>query len=91
MSDRLESALAELAGALRDEVREEFVVRAGGLPELLSIQEAAHRLGIGRTRRYAEMRAGRVRSVKVGRRRLVPMAALAALIAEAPTSPAVTP
>jgi excisionase family DNA binding protein len=51
-----------------------------GRPEsgdrLLSIDEAADRLGIGRTALYGEITAGRCRSIKVGRRRLVPASAV---------------
>lgn len=50
-------------------------------PELLvAVPEAARRLGIGRTTCYAEIAAGRLPSVKVGRRRLVPVAALDAYV-----------
>lgn len=48
---------------------------------LLSLGEAAALLGIGRTRLYAELDAGRLRSLKVGRRRLVPSSAIAAYAA----------
>lgn len=39
---------------------------------LLRPEEFAGVCNIGRTKVYAELRAGRVRSVKVGRRRLIP-------------------
>jgi excisionase family DNA binding protein len=53
-------------------------VEARGAPDrLLSVAEAAKTLGIGRTRLYAELQAGRVRSVRSGRRRLVPSSTLA--------------
>jgi excisionase family DNA binding protein len=45
-------------------------------PMLLSILEAAQKLGIGRTTFYAEVMSGRIRSLKVGSRRLVPASAL---------------
>jgi excisionase family DNA binding protein len=77
MSNRLEAAIAELVEALRAE--------AASVPaapdRLLSVDEAAAMLGIGRSRLYAELQAGRCRSVKVGRRRLVPAAAIAEFIA----------
>ncbi|MBA3852233.1 MAG: excisionase family DNA-binding protein [Chloroflexi bacterium] len=44
---------------------------------LLSVDEAAKLLGIGRSALYGELAAGRLRSVKVGRRRLVPSGAIA--------------
>jgi excisionase family DNA binding protein len=73
-TDRLDRALLELAAALREELAE----AASGTPErLLDIPSAAAALGIGRTRLYAELDSGQLRSVKVGRRRLVPSSAIA--------------
>ncbi len=80
MSARLETALDELVAAIRDELRAEVAAAAGApaVPDrLLSIASAADVLGIGRTSLYAELQAGRLRSVKVGRRRLVPSSAVA--------------
>ena len=49
-----------------------------GAPDrLLGVTDAAELLGIGRTRVYAELQAGRLRSVRSGRRRLIPTSALA--------------
>ena len=48
---------------------------------LLSIDEAASALGIGRSRLYDEIGAQRIASIKVGRRRLVPAGAIADFIA----------
>ena len=75
MSDRLALALAELAAAIRAEVAAE--TRPADVERLLSVDEAAGALGIGRTRLYGELEAGRLRSIHVGRRRLVPSSALA--------------
>lgn len=76
MTDRLETAIRELAAALLAELEAET---AGQEPDrLLSVSDAADALGIGRTLAYAEMQRGRLRSVKVGRRRLVPSSALGA-------------
>jgi len=70
---RLEAALAELAAAIREELRAELEVDRGPAPErLLGVPEAAEQLGIGRSRLYAELAAGRVRHVKAGRRTLIP-------------------
>ena len=44
---------------------------------LYSVEEAAALLGLGRTLTYELMRAGELRSVVVGRRRLISAAALA--------------
>ncbi len=43
---------------------------------LLSIDAAARRLSVGRSRLYQELASGRLRSLKVGRRRLVPESAI---------------
>ncbi len=75
MSDRLALALEELAAAIRAEVRAE--VRPPDVERLLSIPETAEALGIGRTLIYRELEAGRLRSIHVGRRRLVPASAVA--------------
>jgi excisionase family DNA binding protein len=40
--------------------------------ELLSVEESTKRLGLGRTRLYQEIGSGRLASVRVGRRRLIP-------------------
>ena len=81
---RLDAALAELAAAIREEVRADLAERSSGPPELLAISEAARRLSISRTALYGELQAGRLRSVKVGRRRLIPADALAELASGAP-------
>jgi excisionase family DNA binding protein len=81
MSDRLALALAELVDALRAELAD-AQPDPGGPDRLLSVAEAADMLGIGRSRLYDEITAARVRSVKVGRRRLVPSGAIAEYIAE---------
>jgi excisionase family DNA binding protein len=84
MTDRLEAAIRELAEALLEAARTE--ADAGPRPpdRLLSVDEAAATLGLGRSRIYAEIAAGgRLRTVKVGRRRLVPAAAVAEFIARA--------
>ena len=83
MSSRLDAAFAELVEALREELRTEAAVDPRTPDRLLSIPEAATMLGIGRTATYAEIEAGRLRSVKVGRRRLVPASAVTDRIAAA--------
>jgi excisionase family DNA binding protein len=76
MGDRLRTAVVELVAALRDEIATERrpIEREPDL--LLSIEQAARALGIGRTALYSEIGAGRIRSIKVGRRRLVPSSAI---------------
>jgi excisionase family DNA binding protein len=76
MNDRLATAVTELAAALRDEIATERRPSERESDRLLSIEQAAQALGIGRTALYSEIGAGRIRSVKVGRRRLVPSSAI---------------
>ncbi|MBI4345925.1 MAG: excisionase family DNA-binding protein [Elusimicrobia bacterium] len=45
-------------------------------PLLISVEEAGKRLGVGRTFAYELVASGELPSVKLGRRRLVPVAAL---------------
>lgn len=47
---------------------------------LLSIKEAAERLNVGRDFLYEEARSGRIRTIQVGRKRLVPEEELTAWI-----------
>jgi excisionase family DNA binding protein len=79
MSDRLAAAVLELVAALRAEVAAEPVASAPD--RLLSVDEAAAALAVGRSILYSEIGAGRLRTVKVGRRRLVPASAIADYIA----------
>jgi excisionase family DNA binding protein len=76
VSDRLRAAVMELVEALRDEIGVEARPSEREPDRLLSIDQAARALGIGRTALYSEIGAGRVRSIKVGRRRLVPSSAI---------------
>jgi excisionase family DNA binding protein len=46
------------------------------MSDVLTIDEAADRLRVSRWTVYNLIRAGRLRSVKIGRRRLVPAAAI---------------
>ncbi|WP_326561683.1 helix-turn-helix domain-containing protein [Micromonospora sp. NBC_01796] len=60
---------------------------------VLTIEEAAHRLGIGRTTMYALVMSGEVRSVTIGRLRRVPVGCLGEYVtnllgADQPLNPA---
>ena len=81
MSDRLRAAVMELVEALRDEIAVEARPSEREPDRLLSIEQAARALSIGRTALYSEIGAGRIRSVKVGRRRLVPASAISEVAA----------
>lgn len=76
MSDRLATAIIELVAALREEVAAEHRSPGAEPERLLSVDQAAQALGIGRMALYSEIWAGRLRSVKVGRRRLIPSSAI---------------
>ncbi len=53
---------------------------------LLSAEEAASRLGVGRTTIFGLLAAGDLQSLKIGRRRLIPTAALAAFVEQITTT-----
>jgi excisionase family DNA binding protein len=76
VSDRLRTVVNELVAVLRDEIASEVGARERAPDRLLSIEDAARALGIGRTALYSEIGAGRIRTIKVGRRRLVPSSAI---------------
>jgi excisionase family DNA binding protein len=48
------------------------------LVALLTVEEAAQRLSIGRTTMYALLKAGQINSVRIGRLRRIPAEALTA-------------
>lgn len=48
---------------------------------LLTVEEAADRLAIARSHLYLHLQSGRLRSVKIGRSRRVPVADLEAFVA----------
>lgn len=50
-------------------------------PRVLRVEEAARALGIGRSLVYDLIRSGRLRSFKVGSRRLIPVSAIDEAIA----------
>ena len=51
------------------------------LPRLLAIKQATYELGICRTGLYKLIAAGKLRTVKIGRRRFVPREAIEEFIA----------
>ena len=78
--------MTDLGDALRElvraEVRAELAAQRATAtpPRLLSVSDAAAALGLSRASLYKELSAGRLRSVHVNRRRLVPASALAEYI-----------
>ncbi len=82
-------ALADVARGLSSEEP------ADDPPGLLTVDQTARRLGLGRTRIFDLMRSGQLASVRVGKSRRVPTTAVAAFIEvlesaddEGPASPA---
>ena len=90
MTDRLEAAIAaasaryaaELVAALRVELVAERQLITDAPDRLYGIDSAAELLGVGRSFAYDEIGRGRLRSVKAGRRRLIPATAISDYIAE---------
>jgi len=78
----VQAAVQALAAALLAAARTDGAGPTGP-DRLLSVDEAARHLGIGRSALYNELAAGRLRSLKVGRRRLVPSGALAEYVRDA--------
>jgi excisionase family DNA binding protein len=72
----IRGATDALVAAILAAVRAEAATGASAPDRLLSIDEAGHSLGIGRSATYDLLGAGRLRSVKVGRRRLIPSGAV---------------
>lgn len=74
--ERVRATAAELGEALVELVHASAAERARGPVQLLSVAEAAKRLGVSRTSAYQLIGSGRLRSITVGRRRLVPASEL---------------
>ncbi|MBK0866147.1 helix-turn-helix domain-containing protein [Saccharopolyspora sp. HNM0986] len=96
MTDRsteIAATLAKLAALLAEEEPappvEERTVRSLPSRVLLTVEEAAQQLGIGRTTAYALVRSGELESVHIGRLRRIPKEAIdqyaARLIQERPS------
>jgi excisionase family DNA binding protein len=84
MTPRVQAAMAELIEAMAEAVRTEAAAGPAAPDRLLSVDEAATMLGLGRSKVYGDLIAsGRLPSVKVGRRRLVPSTSIATFIHEA--------
>jgi excisionase family DNA binding protein len=83
----IRAATDALASAILAAVRAEAASNGAGPEQLLSIDRAAVLAGVGRTTINAAIGTGRLRSVKVGRRRLVPASAIAELAATEQAAP----
>lgn len=84
MTDRsteIATTLAKLASLLADQQEPEPTTapperRTGPRRELLTVEEAAQQLGVGRTKTFALVRSGELESVRIGRLRRVPKSAI---------------
>jgi excisionase family DNA binding protein len=87
----LAALLAQFVEALTEQDSTPAIPEPRPAPErvLLTVEEAAEQLGIGRTTMFALIREGAVESVQIGRLRRVPVTAVQAyaarLVAEAGT------
>ena len=82
--ERVRALAVALAEALLEVARAEAATAER--PKVVSVEEAAAMLGIRRTALYALMGHGKVRTHKVGRRRLVSVASIEELLRSATTA-----
>ena len=52
------------------------------MPRLLAIKQAIYELGISRTALYELINDGKLKTLKIGRRRLIPIEAIEELVAD---------
>lgn len=77
MSDRLDAAVVELVAALREELAPAPAAAQADAPErIYSVEQAAALLAVGRTFLFGEIARGHLRTLKAGRRRLVPASSI---------------
>ncbi|MEU6130676.1 helix-turn-helix domain-containing protein [Saccharopolyspora sp. NPDC047091] len=83
MTDRatdIAATLAKLAALLAEQEQPapqpDRTVRAMPSRVLLTVEEAAEQLGVGRTTAYALVRSGELESVRIGRLRRIPKEAI---------------
>jgi excisionase family DNA binding protein len=82
MTPDAEQRVREAAQRFADELIAAVAASAPAGPErLLSVDEAAQLLGIGRSKLYQLLAAGRLRSLSIGDRRLIPASSIDAYIA----------
>jgi excisionase family DNA binding protein len=73
---RIADALGVTEHQLRDLVQEHAEPAPDPTMVALTVEEAARRIGVGRTTMYALIAAGEVQSVQIGRLRRIPAQAL---------------
>jgi excisionase family DNA binding protein len=77
----IRAAVDALVATIMAAVREQATPESSQPDRLHSITSAAATMGVGRSFLYSEIAAGRLASLKAGRRRLVSASAIAAYIA----------
>ncbi|BBC95034.1 DNA-binding protein [Streptomyces rochei] len=87
---RIADALGVPEQRLRTLVLEHTAPTPDATLAALTVEEAARRLGVGRTTMYALIASGEVQSVRIGRLRRVPADALTVYLADCSQAPAPT-
>ncbi|WP_153813869.1 helix-turn-helix domain-containing protein [Streptomyces sp. SUK 48] len=87
---RIADALGVPEQRLRTLVLEHTAPTPDATLAALTVEEAARRLGVGRTTMYALIASGEVQSVRIGRLRRVSADALAVYLADCSQAPAPT-
>lgn len=76
-ADRIAALLAELAGLMAEQPQTELPQpRQLPAPVLLTVEEAAEQLRIGRTQAFHLIKTNQIQSVKIGNSRRIPAAAI---------------
>jgi excisionase family DNA binding protein len=82
---QITSLLGQLAGLLAEPAEREVPARSNGQNPpprvLLTVEEAAQQLGIGKTKAYAFVSSGELESVRIGRLRRIHVDAIATFAA----------
>ncbi|MTD58754.1 excisionase family DNA-binding protein [Amycolatopsis pithecellobii] len=88
----LATTLAKLARTIAERESEPVTPNVRPLPErvMLTAEEAAEQLGIGRTLMFKLLRTGQIESVRIGRLRRVPISAIRGYAARLVNGPTVT-
>ena len=76
-ADKIAALLAELAELIAEQSQPEIPApRVSPEQTLLTVEEAAQRLRIGRTQMFALIKSGEILSVQIGRLRRIPLTSI---------------
>jgi excisionase family DNA binding protein len=76
-ADKIAALLAELAELIAEQSQPEIPTpRVSPEQTLLTVEEAAQRLRIGRTQMFALIKSGEILSVQIGRLRRIPLTSI---------------